>query len=155
MATSLKTHSLKREDFKFSSEIEVRISDINYGGHLGNDRYLSLFQDARLRYLRQFGFSEMSIGDGTSLIMRAAQVTFKAEAFWGDRLKIYVRIAALQAAAFHFVYLIVRSDDESRVIATGETEMLGFDYATRKVKRLPLKFVEAIANYEVLASSRT
>ncbi|MDZ7319367.1 MAG: thioesterase family protein, partial [candidate division KSB1 bacterium] len=93
-------------------------------------------------------YSEMSIGDGVGLIMREARVEFKAEAFWGDRLKIYLRIASLEAAAFRFDYLIVRSDDESRVIATGETEMLGFDYARRKVKRLPLKFIEAIQNYE-------
>lgn len=154
MATNSTTQSVKIEDFRFSTEIDVRISDINYGGHLGNDRYLSLLQDARLRYLNQFGYSEMSVGDGISLIMREAKLTFKAEAFWGDRLKIYVRIAALEAAAFRMDYLIVRSEDESRVIATGETEMLGFDYAARKVKRLPLKFIEDIENYETPAVRR-
>ena len=35
--------------------LEVRISDINYGNHMGNDRALSFFQDARISFLKQLG----------------------------------------------------------------------------------------------------
>ena len=35
----------------FSTELPVRISDINYGGHLGNDAVLALAQEARVRFL--------------------------------------------------------------------------------------------------------
>ena len=136
------------ENFKFSTEIEVRISDINYGGHLGNDRYLSLFQEARLQYLKQFGFSEISIGDNTSLIMSQSHINFKAEAFWGDRLKILVRISSIKATRFIFDYLILDSQKGERVIATGYTEMVGFDYQERKVKRLPTEFLQVIKEYE-------
>lgn len=136
------------DNFTFATEIDVRISDINYGGHLGNDRYLALFQDARLRYLQQFGYSEISIGDNTSLIMSQAHIDFKAEAFWGDRLKIYVRIAIIKAIKFRFEYVIVSHDDENKVIATGYTEMVGFDYPARKIKKLPVQFVQDIQKYE-------
>lgn len=136
------------DKFTFATEIDVRISDINYGGHLGNDRYLSLFQDARLRYLQQFGYSEISIGDNTSLIMSQAHIDFKAEAFWGDRLKIYVRVAVIQTIKFKFEYLLVSHDDAKKVIATGYTEMVGFDYPARKIKKLPAQFVQDVQKYE-------
>lgn len=136
------------EKFKFSADADVRISDINYGGHLGNDRYLSLFQEARLRYLKQFGFSEIDIGNDTSLIMSQAHIQFKSEAFWGDRLKIFVRISSIKAMRFIFDYLIIDGQTSDKVIATGYTEMVGFDYQQRKVKRLPDEFLQVIKDYE-------
>jgi len=30
------------------------VADINYGGHLGNDKVLSFIHEARLRYVRKF-----------------------------------------------------------------------------------------------------
>ena len=32
----------------FSTEIKLRISDINYGGHMGNDAVLTIVHEARL-----------------------------------------------------------------------------------------------------------
>ncbi|OQX95983.1 hypothetical protein B6I21_02655 [candidate division KSB1 bacterium 4572_119] len=124
------------QDFRFSTEMEVSIGDINYGGHLGNDKFLVLFQEARLRYLDQFGFSEMSIGEDVSLIMSQAQVNFKAEAFWGDRLKILVRISHLEKIRFTFDYLIIKDEGAEVIVATGFTKMVGFNYKERKVKNV-------------------
>ena len=137
-----------QSEFNFSTDIDVRICDINYGGHLGNDRYLSIFQDARLRYLEQFGYSELDIGENTSLIMSQVHIDFKAEAFWGDRLTVYVRISKMKSIKFMIEYLMIKDDDQTKVVATGYTEMVGFDYQNRKVKKLPLKFVRDIQAFE-------
>ncbi len=137
------------ELFNFFTEIDVTIGDINYGGHLGNDKYLTLFQEARLRYLAQFGCSEMELGEHTSVIMSQAQIDFKAEAFRGDRLKIGVRISKLEKVRFNFEYLIL-NHDATKVIATGFTTMVGFDYEARKVKKLPERFVTLIKQFENL-----
>lgn len=137
-----------KNNFRFSTEIDIRISDINYGGHLGNDRYLSIFQDARLRYLKQFGYSEMDIGENTSLIMKQAHIEFKAEAFWDDRLMVSIRIVKIKPIKFMIEYLMVKDDNQAKVVATGYTEMVGFDYQSRKVKKLPAKFVQDIQEFE-------
>lgn len=136
------------DTFTFSTEIDVRISDINYGGHLGNDRYLAIFQEARLRYLKQLGYSELAIGEDTSLIMSQAHIDFKAEAFWGYRLTIYVRISKIKPIKFIIEYLMANNQDHAKVVATGYTEMVGFDYQNRKVKKLPSKFVQDIQAFE-------
>lgn len=57
------------EHFAFYTEITVSIRDINYGGHLGNDAVLGLAHEARLRYLKSLGFSELDIG-GLGLTMK-------------------------------------------------------------------------------------
>jgi len=70
-----------RADAAFRVRYPVRIGDINYGGHLGNDKYLLLFHDARLAYLAGLGASEKDIGGGAGLIMSEAHVRFQAEVF--------------------------------------------------------------------------
>jgi acyl-CoA thioesterase FadM len=56
------------EAFSFSTNIPVRITDLNYGGHVGNDAFLSLLHEARMQFLQQFGYSEMNV-EGVGLIM--------------------------------------------------------------------------------------
>ncbi|MEK6756777.1 MAG: thioesterase family protein, partial [Bacteroidota bacterium] len=71
------------ERFHFSVEIPLRITDINYGGHLGNDALLSLLHEARVQFLRHHGFTEMNI-DRRSIIMADAVILYKSEGFYGD-----------------------------------------------------------------------
>lgn len=130
-------------NFKFFTEIEVRISDINYGGHLGNDRYLSLFHDARIRFLKQLGCSEGDIGNGVGLTMSEAHINFKAEALLGDVLKIGVRITEIKPVKFLMEYIIERPAD-NKLIAAGNTRMVGYDYRNKKVCSLPQEFVDKL-----------
>jgi len=120
-----------QNNFNFSTVLNVRINEINYGGHLGNDSFLSLFQEGRLRYLKQFDWSELTIGEDTSLIMSQAHINFKAEAFWGDSLKILVRITKMDKIRFTFEYQIESAENEKKVVATGYTDMVGFDYLNK------------------------
>ena len=138
------------DKFKFSTELDVLIGDINYGGHKGNERFLISFQEARLRYLKQFGYSELSVGNGAGIIMSQAHINYRAEAFWGDRLKVFVRISKLEKVRFMFEYQIIDAHNDEKLIATGYTEMVSFDFKNRKVKKLPDKFVADIKKYEEL-----
>jgi acyl-CoA thioesterase FadM len=48
----------------FRARYPVRVGDINYGGHLGNDKYLLLFHDARLAYLAAWAHRRRTSGAG-------------------------------------------------------------------------------------------
>ena len=69
--------------FHFETAIPVRITDINYGGHLGNDAFLSLVHEARMQFLKVHGLSELEFA-GIGLIMRDAGIEFRDELFYGD-----------------------------------------------------------------------
>ncbi len=75
------------ETFPYSTEIPVRVDDINYGGHLGNDAVLSIVHEARIRFLKEHGFSELDAG-GAGLIMANAAVRYRSEAKMGDVLRV-------------------------------------------------------------------
>jgi hypothetical protein len=67
---------------QFTTELNVRISDVNYGGHLGNDAVLSLIHEARVQFLNHFGYSEKDIEE-TGIIMADSVVIYRSEAFTG------------------------------------------------------------------------
>jgi acyl-CoA thioesterase FadM len=123
------------ENYSFSLELRVRITDLNYGGHLGNDSLLSLVHEARVAFLASHGFSEMDCG-GVSLIMADAVICFQGEALAGDVLKIEVAAWEPTRSGFRLFYRIIRPAD-ARSIALVETGMVCFDYKTGKIQPLP------------------
>ncbi len=138
---------MNKDNFKFFTEIEVRVSDLNYGGHVGNDRYLTFFHDARIRYLSEFGFSEVNIGNGAGLIMSEARVKYKAQAFLGDVMKVGVRVHDLEQIRFDMDYIMIREKCDT-IIATGSTRMVAYDYKKMKVSKVPGEFVTKIRDFE-------
>ena len=124
--------------FDFSTEIPLRVSDINYGGHLGHDSVLSLTHEARVRLLSKYGFTEMNI-DGCGLIIVDASIVYKSEAFYGETLKIEVAIRDFSKYGFDFVYKITEKET-GREVARAKTGLVFFDYKGRKVVSVPEKF---------------
>jgi acyl-CoA thioesterase FadM len=126
--------------FDFSTDIQVCISDINYGGHLGNDSLLSLIHEARIRFLNEHGFSEFDIG-GAGMIMVDTAVIYKSESFHGDILTFDVAVGDVGKVGCDFYYRI-RDKKTGRDVAHAKTGIVFFDYKTRKVVSVPGKFKE-------------
>ncbi|MEJ2193888.1 MAG: thioesterase family protein [Ignavibacteriaceae bacterium] len=130
------------EKFIFTTEIPIRISDINYNGHLGNDAVLSLAQEARLRFLNKYGFTELDIA-GTGIIMIDAEIQYKAEGFYGDTLTIELGIKEITNTGCDIVYQITNKNNK-KVIAIVKTGIVFFDYKKRKVVTTPKEFLNVI-----------
>jgi acyl-CoA thioester hydrolase len=125
------------EHFTFTTSIPVRITDLNYGGHLGNDTLLSLIHEARMQYLNSLGYSELQF-DAASLIMSDAGIEFKSEAFYGDVLKAQVTAGEFTRVGFDLFYKFTKVVEEKEVVvALAKTGMICFDYKARKVVPVP------------------
>ena len=124
--------------FPFSTKLKIRISDINYGGHLSNDRILTLVHDARIEFLKHYGFSELDIG-GTSMIMADAAIVFKTEGFHGNDIEIKMAAGDFSRAGFNFYYKLINTTT-GHDLAYVKTGMVAFDYDTRKVMAVPDDF---------------
>jgi acyl-CoA thioester hydrolase len=116
--------------YPFSTDITVRTTDLNYGGHMGNDKLLSLIHEARVAFLAHHGFSERDCG-GVSLILADTAVNYKAEAFAGDILRFEVSAGEPSRCGFRLFYRISRPSDKT-LIALVENGMVCFDYESRK-----------------------
>ena len=134
-------------DFSFTVPLEVRVSDLNYGGHVSNARVLDFFQEGRVAYLAAVGpYTEIDIG-GAGLILPEAHVQYRAEMFAGDALRIGVKTQELRNSSFVLAYRIER---DGKVVAEGTTALVAFDYQRRKPVRLPEAFRASLANFEGL-----
>lgn len=125
------------DSFSFSTQIPVRITDLNYGGHVGNDTILSLIHEARVQYLRRFGYDEKNLA-GAGLIMSDVAIAFKNELFYGEIVHVSVAVSEISRASFDIVYLLEKETEGKKIlIAQAKTGMVCFDYAKRKITALP------------------
>jgi acyl-CoA thioester hydrolase len=123
------------ESFSFSTVIPIRITDLNYGGHVGNDSILSLIHEARVQFLKHFEFTELDFA-GTSLIMSDVAIEFRSEAFYGSSIKVMVTAGEFTRAGFDIFYQMVNAENNKQV-AIAKTGMVCFDYSGRKVTAVP------------------
>ncbi len=131
--------------FLHTTELPVRITDINYGGHLGNDKVLTLAHEARAGFLDSLGLEELAIGNGAGLIMADAAIEYKAEAFYGDIIRVSISVTNISRAGFDMVYLLQALRPGSVVtIAIVRTGMVCFDYGRKKVVSIPDAFRDAL-----------
>lgn len=130
--------------FEFYTEMAVRITDLNYGKHLGNDALLSMIHEARVRFLRHHGFSEEDVG-GVGIIMTDVAILYKAECFYGDTLRIGVGVRDIGKSGCDIVYRIIKKET-GEVAALAETGIVFFDYRERKVRKVPDAFLAIMEN---------
>jgi acyl-CoA thioesterase FadM len=119
------------EAWLFSTDIPIRIDDINYGGHLGNDRVLSLAQEARVRWLASHGLSELDVG-GAGIMLADAGVIYRAEGRHGMTLRVELGIGEVRSRRVELVYRLVDVATGTE-IARARTGVLCFDYDARRV----------------------
>lgn len=126
--------------FIFSTEVPIRITDLNYGGHVGNNTFLSLIHEARVQFLRSHGYSELSV-EGCGLIMCDAAIEFKQELSYGQVVTIQVTAANFTKLGFDIYYQMFTTDANGKLCLAGKakTGMLCFDYSLKKKVPLPVQ----------------
>lgn len=123
--------------FNYSTRFDVRITDLNYGAHVGNDKVLSFLHEARVRFLQSLGYSELNM-EGVSMIMADAALIFKSEIFYGDELLISVQPVECSRVGFDLIYKIEnKSVEKMEMVAIAKTAMVCYDYHLKKVTALP------------------
>jgi len=125
------------ETFSFTTRIPIRITDLNYGNHVGNDSILSIIHETRVQFLKHFGLEELGFS-GAELIMSDVAIEFKSELLYGDILIASVTAAEFSKVAFEIYYKLEKETEGKRVsVAFAKTGMVCFDYSTRKITTVP------------------
>lgn len=132
------------EQFAFSTTIPVRITDLNYGKHVGNDTILSMIHEARVQYLKQLGYGELDLA-GVGLIMSDVAIEFKSELFYGDEVLVSVAAGDLSKISFDLYYKLEKhSGDKTVSVAVAKTGMVCYDYSKKKVAAIPTEVADKL-----------
>jgi acyl-CoA thioesterase FadM len=141
--------------FDFSTEISLRISDINYGGHLGHDSILSLAHEARVRFFKSHGFSELNVF-GPAMILSDVAIYYKSEGFYGDSIVVDIAVCDYLKYGCDLVYRLTEKKT-GRVVALLKTGIVFIYYEKREVAPVPKEFRKLFRGrkYSIEIQSRT
>jgi acyl-CoA thioester hydrolase len=126
------------DHFVFSTNIPIRITDLNYGAHVGNDAILSIMHEARMQFLKKYNCTELNLF-GVSLIQADTAIIYKSESFYGDVLRCDVTPADFTRAGFDLVYRMSHAE-KGNIVALAKTGMVCFNYEHRKMSAVPQDF---------------
>lgn len=128
------------EQFSFSTSIPVRITDLNYGNHVGNDAILSIMHEARMQFLKSFGYTELEFA-GAGMIMSDVAIEFKNELFYGDIVLASVTAADFGKVGFDIYYkleTLAQAQGDKKILAVvAKTGMVCYDYTRKKIIPIP------------------
>ena len=128
--------------FAFSTEVPIHIGLINYGHHLDNAALLSLVSEARVRFFKSLGYSELDV-DGVGIVVADVAAQYRSEAFHGETLMVEMAADDFNKYGCDLVWRL--SDKASgREVARGKHGIMFFDYAARKAVGVPPAFLAKV-----------
>ena len=133
--------------FPYSTTIPIRITDINYGGHVGNDTVLSIVHEARVKFYQHLGFTELNFG-GVGTIMSDAAIEYKDQIYYGDEVTVSVAVAGITKISFELFYELEKrtADGKQTIAALVKTGIICYNYDLKKIVPIPAKAVEKITS---------
>ena len=126
------------DQYCFSTQLTVRVTDINGANHLGNDSMISMISEARARFLYEFGVRETE-GDGTGIIVTDLATTYRAEAHARDQLLFEVGVMDFNKYGGDVIFRITRPHDGT-LIAMAKSGFVFFNYRHKEVVPMPDDF---------------
>lgn len=122
----------------FSFKYKIKPEDINYGGHVGNERALLFFQFARMAFFESLGLSEINLGDNAGVIQKNGYVEYNKQLFLNDEIEILITDIELLKSSFNMKYEIYNINKEK--VINGSTLLICFDYSSHRIKKIPEPF---------------
>ncbi len=130
------------ESFAFATELPIYINHINYGNHLDNSALISLVSEARVRFFKSLGYTEMDV-EGRGIIVADVAAQYRSEAFHGETMRIEMAASDFNKYGCDLVWRL--SDAATgREVARGKHGIMFFDYAERKPVSAPPEFVAKV-----------
>ena len=129
--------------FDFSTDITLYLSHINYGNHLDNAMLLTVVSEARLRFLKSMGYTELDV-EGVGIIVCDAALQYRSEAHHGEVMRVSMAACDFNKYGCDLVWQM-REAESGREVARGKTGILFFDYGRSKVTRVPDGFAARFA----------
>ena len=135
-------------DFRFYHPIEVRYGDLDPQGHLNNAKFVTFFEQGRIRYIRHLGlFKEGQSFMDIGVILADIHIAYKKPVEWGTPVKVGTRTLRIGNKSMTVEQTIVHAETEE-LFAVGEVVMVAYDYHMGKSFPIPQEWRDAVYNFE-------
>ena len=138
--------------FHHEVDIVVRFGDTDAMRHVNNAKYLTYCETARIRYWTDVTGEPFSLGTEApeSLILAEARLTYRAQAFHGEVVTVQSRATRIGRSSFTLEHRLLAAvpGKERRLVATGASILVFYDYAALRPVALSPDHVSAIETFE-------
>lgn len=134
------------EQFLFSLQRAVGISDLNYARHLDSVSMVRIVHEARLQFLADLGFTEANIF-GLGMVVTDLAVDYQSESFANDVLNIEVGVGRFNRYGCD-IYFQITNTALDRVVCNAKTGVVFFDFDKHKIALVPKAFREMLESSE-------
>jgi acyl-CoA thioester hydrolase len=128
----------------YRHRLSVRFRDCDAMGHVNHAVYLTYFEQGRLTFWREVTGAP---SPHTRVIIARAECDYRSPAHFGDELEVRVRIGEIGRSSFTLTYEIVHVAAD-RLIATGKTVMVSYDYEKNAPIPLPVPARELLTRFQ-------
>ncbi|OGB55028.1 MAG: thioesterase [Burkholderiales bacterium RIFOXYD12_FULL_59_19] len=132
--------------FAFSTDITIYQSHLNYGGHLDNALLLTLVSEARVRFFKSLGYTELNV-EGVGILVADAALQYRSEAFHGEVMVLRMGATDLGHKGFDMVWSMTEQSTQ-REVTRGKTGIVFFNYPNRKVVPMPDAFRDKLVGFK-------
>jgi acyl-CoA thioester hydrolase len=133
--------------FRFFQPIQLRYSDIDAQGHVNNARYITFTEYARFRYLKEVGLWDGRSFMDLDLIVADTHISYLAPIKLSQHIRVGTRVSKIGTKSMLFEFQI-EDEDNGKIMATGETVMVCYDYHTETTKRVMDEWRNKISLYD-------
>lgn len=135
-------------EYRFFHPIEVRYGDLDPQGHLNNAKFLTYFEQARVRYWTQLGlFSSDQSFTEIGVIVGDIHIRYKEPVKWGVPVLVGARIAKLGAKSLTLEQCVA-DESSTCMYATGTVVLVAYDYLRHQTMRVPETWRQRIEEFE-------
>lgn len=134
--------------FRFHHPVEVRYGDLDAQGHVNNAKYLTYFEQARVRYWTELGLfssdqSFMEIG----VIIADIHIRYLAPVRWGMDVQVGVRTSRIGNKSLTVEQCLAGPQGQP-VYAEGTVVLVAYDYAGHATMRVPDAWRRRLEEFE-------
>jgi len=135
----------------YVKHITVDFGDVDMMGHVNNAKYFTYLESARTEYIfsRDFRTNPQKMG----VIIAHAELDYKSPSQWRDKLEIMLRTSSVGKSSWTYEYEIV-NEQTGKLVATGNTVQVTFDYEEQKVITIPEHFKQELLQQLEMSKSR-
>lgn len=137
----------KLNDYPIVVEIPIAWGDMDAMGHVNNIMYLRYFETGRIFYFGKMLIGQMMEKYKLGPILASQTCYYKSPLRFPDKVFVGVKISKLEADNFTMTFIII-SDITKRIAATGEGNLVFYDYKEKKKINLPDRLVRRIKRIE-------
>lgn len=130
--------------FHFEHRVPVRFRDIDLGGHAHHSQALVYMEEARTEYWRRV--TELDDPSQVDYILAEARVRYHQRILYPDLLRVQVRTTKVGRTSFDLEYRVLSGD--GRLLASGGTTMVMYDYVRGRSKRVSDELRAALEAFE-------